>query len=104
MPVTLQVAKYTAPKQESVDAVNEWIQSAGLTAQVSSHSGDWITVDVPVSKANDMLDAKYNVYTEEETGRQLVRTLSYSIPSHLKQHIALIHPTHSYVFSYGCNP
>lgn len=50
-----------------------------------------------MSKANDLLAAEFSTFTHEETGSQLVRTLSYSLPTDLVDHIQFVHPTVKYV-------
>lgn len=84
---------YVKPTEESVGAVDAWLNENGLSATPLSSAGDWLSVDIPVSKANDMLGAHFSVFTHEATGRQTIRTLQYSIPTDLVQHVDLIHPT-----------
>lgn len=86
------------PTTESLNAVTEWLDSNGLTATVASPYGEWLTVEVPVSKANEMLDANYETFTHVETGKQIVRTMAYSLPAALHAHIEAMHPTTGYVF------
>ena len=80
--------------------VNAWLNENGLHATALSGAGDWLTIQMPVSKANDLLDADFSVYTHPQTGKQAVRTLNYSIPTDLAGHLSLVHPTVSYV-SFG---
>ncbi|KAJ6620708.1 family S53 protease [Mycena sp. CBHHK59/15] len=92
--LTLEEAKaFMEPTAESVTAVTEWLASNGLTATVASPYGEWLTVTVPVSKANEMLDANFETFTHIGTGKQIVRTLSYSLPAELHAHIEAMHPT-----------
>ena len=53
-----EVDALMAPSQESVDIVEEWLAFHGLEEEslVRSSSGDWVTILVPVSLAEDMLD------------------------------------------------
>lgn len=48
-----------APRPESVDAVISWLVAHGLTEEDLSRSsaGDWVKVRVPISLAEEMLDA-----------------------------------------------
>ncbi|PCH37959.1 family S53 protease [Wolfiporia cocos MD-104 SS10] len=87
---------YAAPNPDSVAAVNAWLSENGLESTTLSPAGDWIGIQVPVSKANDMLNASFSVFTYPKTGLTTVRTLSYSIPSDLKGHLDLVHPTISF--------
>ncbi|KAI0355217.1 family S53 protease [Trametes cingulata] len=88
-----EVEQYIAPKPESVNAVNSWLVENGLTAKTISPAGDWLAFEVPVSKANELFDADFSVFTHDETGLEAIRTLSYSIPAELQGHLDLVHPT-----------
>ncbi|KAI0700484.1 family S53 protease [Cytidiella melzeri] len=99
-----EVEKFVAPSQESVDAVNAWLKEEGVTATPISPAGDWISFSVPVSKANALLDADFSVFTHAETGKEAIRTLSYSIPADLQGHLDLVHPTITFPNPYGVRP
>ncbi|OBZ67275.1 Tripeptidyl-peptidase SED2 [Grifola frondosa] len=88
-----EVEKFVAPKPESVDAVNAWLNNSGVTAQTLSPAGDWLAIEVPVSKANQMLNANFSLYTHADSGNTAIRTLAYSIPSSLQGHLDFVHPT-----------
>ena len=81
------------PTQASVDAVNAYLTSNGINATVLSPAGDWLGFSVPVSKANELFDADFSVFSHVATGKRQIRTLSYSIPSSLNNHVDLVHPT-----------
>lgn len=53
-----EVEQLVAPHQESVDSVNDWLLSFGLKEDdlVHSPARDWVTIKVPVSLAEKMLD------------------------------------------------
>ena len=86
-----------APKQETVDAVNAWLKENDIEAAQASSAGDWLSFSIPVSKANELLDADFTVFSHASTGKEVVRTLSYSIPTDLVGHLDLVHPTVTYV-------
>lgn len=92
-----QIDAYLTPSNESTSAVNAWLNENGLQATALSSAGDWLSVQMPVSTANDILDADFSVFTHPATGKQTVRTLSYSIPTDLVSHLSLVHPTTSCV-------
>ncbi|KAF8969345.1 peptidase S8/S53 domain-containing protein [Flammula alnicola] len=60
---------------------------------VRSPAKDWVTLKVPVSMAEKMLDTKYHVWKHTESGDYLVRTTSYSLPTNLHDHVELVQPT-----------
>ncbi|KJA29734.1 hypothetical protein HYPSUDRAFT_196076 [Hypholoma sublateritium FD-334 SS-4] len=90
-----EVEELVAPHPESLDTVNKWLSSLGFTDEdmVRSPAKDWITITIPLSKAEAMLDTKYYVWKHVESGDYLVRTTSYSLPSNLHEHIELVQPT-----------
>lgn len=53
-----EVEELIAPSAESIDTVDEWLASHGLSQDdfVRSPAKDWVTVRVPVSLAEKMLD------------------------------------------------
>ncbi|CAK5270750.1 unnamed protein product [Mycena citricolor] len=91
-----EVDSFSAPTAETTAAVSEWLSSHGLTSTTLSPSGDWISVTVPVSKANELLAANYHVFTHTSSGTESIRTLEYSIPAALKDHIRVVTPTTSF--------
>ena len=91
--VRRQVEKFVAPTSESKEAVDAWLKQAGLNATTASAAGDWITVTMPISKANELFDADFAVYTHPASGKQTIRTMSYSIPTALDGHLDFVHPT-----------
>jgi Pro-kumamolisin, activation domain len=95
--LSFKVEEFVKPAKASVDAVNAFLESNGIKATTLSPAGDWLGFSVPVSKANEMFDANFAVYKHIATGQELIRTLSYSIPSSLKDHLDVVHPTISYV-------
>ncbi|KAG6910783.1 hypothetical protein DXG01_007671 [Tephrocybe rancida] len=83
-----------APYQDSIDAVNEWLELHGIQEAdlVRSPAKDWVTITMPVSLAEKMLDTKYNVW-KHSSGDEMVRTTRYSLPENLHRHIDLVQPT-----------
>ncbi|RDB20087.1 Tripeptidyl-peptidase sed2 [Hypsizygus marmoreus] len=89
-----EVETLVAPHQNSIDAVDEWLASHGIKESelVRSPAKDWVTLKVPVSLAEKMLDTTYQVW-EHTNGDHIVRTTSYSLPENLHEHIDVIQPT-----------
>ncbi|KAI5118434.1 hypothetical protein M0805_009712 [Coniferiporia weirii] len=88
-----EVEEFVKPSQESISKVNAFLASYGIEAKNISPAGDWLSFSVPVSKANEMFDTQFSVYKHDETGKESVNTLAYSIPSELRGHLDLVHPT-----------
>lgn len=86
-----EVDALTAPTKETVDSVSKWLASHGIDAgEVNS---GFLHVTVTVSQAKKLLDADYGVYTQSATGRQTVRTTSYSLPREIHAAVSMIQPT-----------
>ncbi|TFL02170.1 Pro-kumamolisin, activation domain-containing protein [Pterulicium gracile] len=88
-----QVNDYASPSEEAVASVSSWLESQGLSPSSLSPSGDWITVQATVRQANRLLQAEFKRYEAEGLDGPVVRTLSYTIPDMVKDHIAAMHPT-----------
>lgn len=73
--------------------MNAWLKQHDIDATPLTPSGDWLSFQVPVSKANGIFEAEFNVYTHDDTGRQTIRTMSYSIPQELQGHLTVVYPT-----------
>ena len=59
-----------------------------------THSGSWLKVArVPVFQANELLGASYQLYRHAETNETILRTMSYSLPIALQDHVGTIAPT-----------
>ncbi|KIJ35837.1 hypothetical protein M422DRAFT_180170 [Sphaerobolus stellatus SS14] len=88
-----KVEAFVTPKSETIDVINSFLSANGLTSKTISPAGDWLSVSIPVSKANELFGAQFSVFTNEASGQQAIRTMEYSIPTSLKGHVELIHPT-----------
>ncbi|KAF8912455.1 peptidase S8/S53 domain-containing protein [Mucidula mucida] len=85
-----------APHPDSVEAVESWLTFHGVDpkdAAFRSSSGNWVTISLTVAQAERMLGTTYGVYAHPESSSTVVRTLSYSLPKELHDHIAVMAPT-----------
>ena len=89
----MQVERFVAPQPSTLDAVNSWLQENNLTSKNLSPAGDWISIQVPVSKANELFNTNFTVFSHSGTGAQTIRTLAYSLPESLQGHVDLVYPT-----------
>ncbi|KAH9913294.1 family S53 protease [Fomitopsis serialis] len=87
------VEAYMAPTAASTSAVNAWLAENGLQATTLSSAGNWLSVQMPVSKADELLDAEFSVFTHSTTGKQAVLG-----------HLDLVHPTVSFPNPYSHMP
>lgn len=63
------------PTEKSTGAVLDWLRSAGIDD--TEEDGEWVNFKTTVSKAADLLDAKFSVYTHVGTAKESIRTLRY---------------------------
>ncbi|KAJ7704957.1 subtilisin-like protein [Mycena rosella] len=57
-----EVNAFVAPSDKAAAAVKAWLSSHGLIAATSSSAGHWLSVSVPISKANTILSASYQTF------------------------------------------
>jgi tripeptidyl-peptidase-1 len=91
-----QVAEIVAPHPDTVELVCSWLESSGVPASSISttQGGGWLTVaDVPVSQANELLGASYQLYYHAGMNKTILRTVGYALPSALHIHVKTIVPT-----------
>ncbi|KAJ7491009.1 family S53 protease-like protein, partial [Mycena latifolia] len=91
-----EVEFFSRPSERTVKAVTTWLAENGVEHTAVPSAGDWIAINVSVAKANRMFDADFSVFKHSESGRQIVRTLQYSIPASLTGHIRLVTPATSF--------
>ncbi|KAF7353862.1 Subtilisin-like protein [Mycena venus] len=92
-----EVQSFARPSDETTAAVSQWLSDNGIDFTPASAAGDWISLSIPVEKANELLKADFSVFTHTESGKESIRTLEYSIPASLQPHIKLFTPTTSFV-------
>ncbi|KAH9065005.1 subtilisin-like protein [Lactarius vividus] len=90
-----QVAELVIPHPDTLELVKSWLQYHSVPLPTSlTHDGSWLTLTgVPVSKANDLLGASYQLYQHAETKEVIIRTVGYSLPAALYGHVQTVAPT-----------
>ena len=91
-----QVAELVAPHPDTLSLVSSWLEDYGIPRSSVSMTlgGNWLMVTgVPVPRANDILSASYQRYLNVETKDTVLRTISYSLPNALHEHIQTVVPT-----------
>ncbi|RDX41880.1 family S53 protease [Lentinus brumalis] len=92
-----EVEAFVAPKAESVQAVTDWLSKHNIKSKVVSPSGDMLRINVPVSTANALLSANFTEFADKQTDTTLVRTLSFTIPEDVEQHVKFVFPTTQFI-------
>ncbi|KAH9164687.1 subtilisin-like protein [Lactarius sanguifluus] len=91
------VAKLVEPHPDTLQLVHSWLAHHGVHSSSISTSlgGGWLTVtDVPVSRANELLGASYQLYRLAGTNdTAILRTVGYALPKVLHAHVKTVAPT-----------
>ncbi|EJT99514.1 subtilisin-like protein [Dacryopinax primogenitus] len=89
-----QVEALVRPHPDASESIEAWLSHHGIPAGSVSRNGagDWLSIEVPVHKAEHMLDAEYRIF-EHEDGSSIVRCSSWSLPADLYEHVEFIQPT-----------
>ncbi|KAH9168520.1 subtilisin-like protein [Lactarius sanguifluus] len=96
-----EVAELVAPPSDVLGLVNAWLEHYGVHPSIVStkHGGSWLTLTaVPVSRANELLSASYQLYQHIGTNVTVLRTLSYGLPAALLEHVQNVAPTTHFGF------
>ena len=84
-----EVAAMLAPSSDANNAVMEWLKGAGVTNSFSD--GVYVNFSTSVGTANKLLSTEFKYYAND--GVQKLRTMGYSLPDDLVDHIDLVTPT-----------
>ncbi|KAI0631109.1 subtilisin-like protein [Trametes polyzona] len=92
-----EVDQLTAPAPEAVQTVTNWLQKNNITAETYSSSGDMLRIQVPFEQANALLNANFSTYVHAPTNTTMVRTLAYSLPADVSEHVTFVYPTTQFI-------
>lgn len=81
------------PRSESTSAVLDWLRASGVPETDIEDAGEWINFRTSVSKADELLGTKFDIYKNLNTNVERLRTLQYRVPEEIRPHITLIQPT-----------
>ncbi|KAI8630014.1 subtilisin-like protein [Xylariaceae sp. FL1651] len=88
-----EVMELVKPSEESTTTVLNWLRSAGIGENDIEEDGEWVNFKTTVSKAADMLNTEFGVYSHVGSEKESIRTLHYSVPEEVESHITMIQPT-----------
>lgn len=88
-----EIKAFLKPSAEVSDAIVSWLKSEGVSESLMEIDSDWAKFIVPLKQAETMLNTTFHIYHDEAKTIFRVRTLEYSVPSEVYQHIQLIQPT-----------
>lgn len=78
------------PTKETISAAIAWLQENNITSILDD--SDYILFRTDVKTANKLLDTEFAWYRSEEN-QEILRTLEYSVPESVKEHINFVQPT-----------
>ncbi|KAK2013642.1 subtilisin-like protein [Colletotrichum eremochloae] len=82
------------PDDEARDAIVRWLREHGNSDSPDIVSDShWIRLETTVRDADKLLDADYAWFQHRDSGKEVLRTLQYSLPQDLKSKILLVTPT-----------
>ncbi|KAI0283619.1 tripeptidyl peptidase A [Russula aff. rugulosa BPL654] len=91
-----QVAELVAPHPDTSGLVGSWLAHHEVPSSAVSitHGGSWLTIyNLSLTKVNALLDASYQVFRHTETNETVIRTIGYSLPAALHEHVQTVAPT-----------
>ncbi|OAA82017.1 tripeptidyl-peptidase [Akanthomyces lecanii RCEF 1005] len=97
---TRQIQKLLRPKPDHFRSVLEWLsESGGLMARNVSKSsaGDWLEISMPIKSLEHLLQTEYWIFEHIPSGTIAVRTLEWSLPTHLLDVVEVIAPTNVFI-------
>ncbi|KAG5929789.1 hypothetical protein E4U42_004513, partial [Claviceps africana] len=107
-----EVQELLRPAPESVRAVRQWLaeleplRDAAMTA---SATGDWLELTMPVGCLEKLLRTEYWVFKHAASGAFAIRSLAWSLPTHLADMIEVVTPSNVFLgptpqLKYGAPP
>jgi tripeptidyl-peptidase-1 len=91
-----QVAELVAPHSDTLELVGSWLTHHEIPSSAVSitHGGSWLTIyNLPLTKVNALLGASYQRFRHQETNETIIRTIGYSLPVTLHEHVQTVAPT-----------
>ncbi|KAK8069568.1 hypothetical protein PG994_006184 [Apiospora phragmitis] len=79
-----ELTEMMKPRQQSTDAVLNWLQSSGVSVSDVEDAGEWINFRTTVGKAQSLLNTTFAIYNCVGTGIETLRTLHTASPECLR--------------------
>ena len=90
-----KVAQTFRPSAKSIETVRTWLHNSGVEPHrvKLSKSGNWLTADVTVAEAEELLGTEYYVYEHQSGHKHIACEKAYHLPEHVSKHVDLVTPT-----------
>lgn len=79
------------PTDATVRSVRDWLESAGISD--IEQDADWFSFATTVGVANSLLNTEFKWYKNDELETSQLRTLQYSVPGSVADHLNMVQPT-----------
>jgi tripeptidyl-peptidase-1 len=86
------ITAHMKPSQKSIAAFNAFAKINGLNATTAGGHGEWMSFTTNVSHANSLFAASFQQFQHVSTAASIIRTLSYSLPGVLVDHVDTVYP------------
>ena len=96
-----QLLDLISPTKSTINGVIDWLINDGGIPTTSIHhdqQSDWISVEMSVEQAEQLLSTEYHLYQHVTTGLIVTRCLTYTLPTSVNQLIDVIGPTTRFPF------
>ncbi|KAK5119745.1 hypothetical protein LTR85_007321 [Meristemomyces frigidus] len=90
-----EIHEMVSPSDETIDLVHDWLREHGISRSAMSPSKDWISIVVPIEKAEELLQTSYSTFRHHD-GSTVSRAPEWFLPAHLHEHIDVVQPTTSF--------
>ncbi|GJJ16158.1 hypothetical protein Clacol_010438 [Clathrus columnatus] len=87
-----EVDSFVRPSSEATIMVNSWLSSHGVKTESKSSAGHLLTVQIPVEKANKILNTSFISITHAASNQSIIRAVEYSLPPGLSDHMHSVRP------------
>lgn len=82
------------PTAIAVQDVSQWLRQSGVKAGDINIDGEWVNFVATIEQADAMLNTKFRFYQNQNRRTVIkIRTLKYSLPKDLFEHVDLVQPT-----------
>ncbi|KAF7290075.1 Tripeptidyl peptidase A [Mycena chlorophos] len=92
-----EVLDLSTPPNDTLAAVESWLAANDARSVKWSTAKDSVSAVLDVARAEEMLATRFGVYQHQNSGKRALRTLAYSLPEHIADHIKFVHPTTAFM-------
>lgn len=88
-----EAQRLLSPDEDTYEEVVAWLTASGVGISDITSENHWLKVKTTVDTANSMLGANFSWFKHQDSGKEVLRTMAFSVPSELRSKISLISPT-----------